>query len=396
MRARLRSPLPLILQGALLGALLAAAGPGHARPDLRQSRIAGPLVVYADDSRRGLHYYLPGDIEVALEADGRPIFHFLRTRYTGSVATADRGTRLFRSVLSFRVQMAGPSAADLRAANQALRAAGAPPGVELRPLPIRHLDAALVYVTAGPDSAGGDERALAGGHFEAGAQGDGTAGAYWRQRDYVIGLDPETAQLFWEALQAGQLVLSLGYAFYADGIPPDQPLAVMSGSPPLLRAIEHAAEGRPAGAASPSLIKAGSTAIRVDGRRWPGLFRQLDINESAPPGYPALDLYCYDFHDQLRPDLWEKQVEIEAEGVGGKPIRLLSLFRADRPDLYAQGLRFPLAVRLDRPYRYRVSEVGRDGSSVESAWRQRPSWTELLDVTSPAPSTAPTPAPEEP
>jgi hypothetical protein len=59
-------------------------------------------------------------------------------------------------------------------------------------------------------------------------------------------------------------------------------------------------------------------------------------------------------------------------------------FGRDRPDLYAHSLRFGVAVRLDRPYRYRVTEVADDGTSTVTPWREKTSWAELLDVTTPA------------
>ncbi|MDD3528369.1 MAG: hypothetical protein PHS77_00700 [Gallionellaceae bacterium] len=360
----------------LVACLVALAAPAMARPDLRLGKPAGPLVVYPDDRRADLYYYPPGEIVLASAPDGRPELHLLQMRYTGSVVSADRGTALFRSVLSFKVRLAGPGADEVRAARAALGGGRA----ELRPLPIRRLDTALVYAAATDAGAAGEEETLPGGHFEAEAEGRSTASAYWRERDYTLGLDNATSQLFRDALQKGQVVISLGYAFHADGIPPGEPLAELCGSPRLLAALREQAAARPANGAA--LVRAGATAIRIDARRWPELLRQVDVNEAVPPGYAALDVYCYDFSDQLRPDLAEKEVDIEAEGVGGQRIRLATLFRQDQPDLYARGLRFPLAVRLDRPYRYRVTEVMKDGSSLTSPWRERPSWSALLDVTS--------------
>ena len=39
-------------------------------------------------------------------------------------------------------------------------------------------------------------------------------------------------------------------------------------------------------------------------------------------------------------------------------------FGRDQPDLYARSVRFGVAVRLDRPYRYRVTEIADDGTST--------------------------------
>lgn len=378
--------------GPLFFACLSAfTGVAEAQPDLRGARPAGALTVYPDDARSSLYYYGPGKIVLAAQADGKPDLHFLQMRYTGSAATADRGKTVIRSILSFHMRLPGPAAEQMKAAQAAL--GGTQGGVELRPLPIRRLDAALVYTTAQP---GGESKtqALPPGHFEGNdTESESSASAYWRERNYTLALDDATSQIFWDAMQKGQVVLSLGYAFYAEGIPPSQPITELSGSPELVNSLRSQVETAPVPKdnAAPALVAANATAIEIDAKRWPELFQKINVDASAPPGYAALDVYCYDFNNQLRPDLAEKQVEIEAEGVGRRPVRLITTFRQDQPDLYAKGQRFPLAVRLDRPYRYRVTETDQDGNTVVSPWKTRTSWNELLDIT-----TAPPPEPKQP
>jgi hypothetical protein len=67
--------------------------------------------------------------------------------------------------------------------------------------------------------------------------------------------------------------------------------------------------------------------------------------------------------------------------VGG-PVTLTASFSRAQPDIYARSLRFPVAVRLNRPYRFRVVEVAQDGTSKTTPWREQSSWTTLLDITS--------------
>jgi hypothetical protein len=329
----------------------AAASPATARPKLDEPRPLGRLVVYADDQRPGLFFYGPGDLAVAADRDGRPDFHFLLMRYTGSVAHADRGSIVHRSVLSFRVTMQAPAAAELASARRAL----GPRPVELRPLPIRRLEAAVVYTPLGEP----EEKAtpLPDGHFEeteGKAPAAGVGGAFWTTRSYTLGLDPPSAELFSGALTKGQLVLSMSYAFHA------------------------------AGAARDHVVRSGAFAVSLDTGKWPELIRRVDVNERVPPGYPLLDVYCYDFDAASPTGLYEKQVQVEAEGVGGGRVTATARFGRDQPDLYARSVRFGVAVRLDRPYRYRVTEVRDDGTSAVIPWRERASWAELLDVTTPA------------
>jgi hypothetical protein len=425
--------------GLLAAALLVPCGAG-AVPDLTQPRQAAGFTVYPDDHRPGLFYYGPGELGVVTDAHGRPDLHFLQARYTGTAAAGDQGKLVFRSVLSLRVAQLGVGPQQLAAARQALALGTA----ELRPLPIQRLEAALVYApvsapaasapsapapptepsepaepgAAGEetgDQTGGDqagdqaavETALPDGHFE----GEGSAaGPNWSSRTYTLSLDPEDAQLLWDSLHKGRLVLSFGYAFFALGSTTHPASFDSVGGGKLgaelrrqVGGILRPVDARPAGDGSKTaqpppqaMVRAGATAVTVDAQRWPELFRQVDVNESLPPGYAALDVYCYDFNNALRPDLYEKQVEIEAQGVGGHPVALVTSFQLAQPDLYARGLRFPLAVRLDRPYRYRVTEVGLDGATHVSPWTAVASWGRILDVTTQPAAPAPGASRKEP
>ncbi len=340
--------------------LAATAQPAAARPDLSSPRPLGTLTVYADDQRRGLFYYGPGELAVLRDGDGRPDFHFVQARYLGRAATADRGRVVQRSLLSFRVGMQAPSAAELQVARGAVGA------VELRPLPIQRLDAALVYAAAGATE---EATSLPAGHFEQPkTSAPGGPGVFWTTRSFSLSLDAATSELFWGALTKGQVVLSVSYSFSAVG-PVEEKDVVR-------------------------VVRAGSFAVSVDGARWPDLFRRVDLGARVPPDYPLLDVYCYDFRDSLRPALYEKQVEVEADGVGGRPVTARARFGQDQPDLYALGVRFGVAVRLDRPYRYRITEVTEDGLSTVSPWTARSSWAELLDVTTPGEASAGRPGEE--
>jgi hypothetical protein len=352
-------------------ACLGAAPPVSAGPDLRKPRPAGALIVYPDDRRTNIFYYGPGEIALAADADGRPQLSFLEARYTGTAAAGDKGASMFRSLLTLTVKQTGVEPWALASVR---RAAGIGTAAELRPLPIQRLEAQLAYTPlrpadvavaatpppSAPPSAppADDATPLPDGHFE--SSDDAGASAHWTRRTYVLALGPDEAQLFGDSLRRGRLVLSLTYSFVAMGA------------------------GEKAGApTSEARVRTGATSIAVDAARWPALLRRVDVNESLPPGYAALHVYCYDFNNALRSDLYEKQVEIEAEGIGGGKVALATVFASAQPDLYARSVRFPVAVRFDRPYRFRVTETALDGTTRAEAWRAVGSWDHILDVTTP-------------
>jgi hypothetical protein len=369
--------------------LLAVAGKAVAIPDFRNKQMAGPLIVYPDDKKKGVFYYQPGDLVLATDQEGKPGLHMLQIRYTGTSARDDRMVTMYRSLLTFRIVMNGPIPEEIRAAKEVLASSNR--RVELRPLPVRRLEAVLVYALIQTTEEEEETGILSGGHFES-AEGGGRTdrNAYWNERIYTLSLDENNAQVFWDTLRKGQVVLSLGYAFFANGIAPDQELISLSGSPELVDALHKQLEEKQSSAENEQedvpdavLVKAGATSVTVDACKWPDLLRRVDLNESVPPGYAMLDVYCYDFNNNIRTDLYKKEVEIEAQGVGGRAVQLHTAFYSKQPDLYARSIHFPFAVRLDRPYRYRIVEVAKDGSISTGPWVTRESWTQLLDVTTP-------------
>ncbi len=376
--------------GASLAVLLSAAT-ASASPDLRLGRIAGPLTIFPDDARANVFYYPPGELAVATKPGGEPQIHFLHARYTGSAASGDRGTALVRSILTVRVLLDGPTPAQLSETRTALMATTRR-AVELRPLPIRRLESAIVYTpvsahgTEPASSTDGDpSQALSGGHFEATGPSE-PRNEYWRERTFTVAMSAADAQLLTAAFTRGAVALSIGYAFFAEGIAPAEPLQQLSGSAALVKALSSQISARSSAvddlAPAAHIVRAGAVAIAVDPVRWPGLVEKVDLNDSAPPGYAALDVHCYDFSQGPASALYEKQVHIEGTGVGGGPVVVTVTFSRSHPDLSARSIRFPVAVRLDRPYRLRLITVAQDGTSVASPWQER-NWMELLDVTTP-------------
>jgi len=387
------------LSGCVVLFLLAVtAAPSGAAPNLSTGRRIYTLTVYGDSARSDLFYYGPPAIELAKDADGKPDFHFLMTRYTGTATSADRGVERTKSLISFRVRLPRVPPSELARVAQSLGVPGRTP--EIRPLPIRSLRTALVYATVG--SAGPDTIALPGGRFESAPAGPGAESeGYWTERVCSVGLDSLSAQVFQKAIENGQVILSVGYAFLADGstdtaLDPGE----LTGSPALVAELERqlaspAPHDSGANVSRPlRVIGSGAIEIGLDVKRWPDLVRRVDLNDRVPPGYAALDVYCYDFNNNMRPDLAEKRVEIDAESIGGRRVKLDTVFHGTEPDIYSSGMRFPVAVRLDRPYRYRVSETRLDGTSTVGRWQEVSSWNKILDVTSNQAVEIPSPPPK--
>jgi len=341
--------------------LLIGRPPASAGPLLGKGRPAGPLAeVYPDAADPRVFYYPPGRLRLAESADGGPDLRFLQLVYMGAEATGDPGRFVARSVLSFRVVHQAPPAADLQGARQAL-----PAGARLLPLPIRRMETRLVWTPLAESEPSPASTAVDGGRLEEGespAGGDG----YWSERVFTLSPDPFSSQALWDGFHKGHLLVSLAYAFWAEG----------DGEGP---------QGKPA--LSP--IRADAMAVVVDAVRFPDRFKRIDLNQGLPAGYAALDVRCYDFDNGLRPDLGLKIVEVEALAVSGQRVTRSVRFRRSAPDVTAASLRFPYAVRLDRPFRFRVREIAGDGTATATPWQEHGDWARLLDVTSGPPAPRP-------
>lgn len=383
----------------LLLVMLAATTAG-ASPDLTRRQDLGPVRAWPDHAVSTRWYVAPGPLEIARETSGAPGLRFLQMRYTGSAAYGNQGETGSFSTLTLRMRMKERNAEQLKRIRKVLSSALEAP-VEVRPIPITAFEARLIYAPI--DRPAERTTIRSEGHFE--AEGDKGAqtgkNAFWSERVFTVPLGVHDSQLLWQTLQEGKVLMSVGYAFFTRGLGEEADLDLdVIGSDPEL-ALEIGEELREAlealraaddeGPVVTRSVAASVVPVEIDAKRWPDHFQRVDFLDEAPPGYATLRIYCYDFKDELRPDLFFKKVEIEATSVAGRPATVQVKFLPGQRDLYARTLRFPVAVRMDRPYRYRLITATRDGSKSQGPWQEGPSWGRILDVTT-RPEAKPGPA----
>lgn len=361
-------PLGRLAAGALIALLCV---PAAAVPDWTTHRVIGAIEVYADDEVPHRFYYAPGALELGARATGAPDVQLLQLRYLD-----EAGTLAFLGALTVRIRSAEPSAQELARVRSALQRSELRMELELRPLPITRFESQILL-----PGAGSEERPLAlPGSLEH-EPGRGRSGTI--DERITVDLDPGTSQLVTQLAESGSLVMSLNYRFESSG----------RGDP--VREIEVSGEGAELPEDLPSIdesdgavreietrtVRAGAVEVVLDARRWPGLVERVDFESHAPPRYARLRVYCYDFRDP-DPDsaLLFRKVEAEATAVDGSTIATELKFSASEPSVYAKTLRFDRAVRVDRPFRYRVIDGYRDGRKQTTAWLDRASWAAILDV----------------
>ncbi len=320
------------------------------------------------------YYYLPTGLELMRAADGRPSFQMLQMRYTGTALVGDQGDREFFNVVQIGVERLPLEAAKLAALRAALGRRAS-----LDPLPISNLEAYLVMPLA--DDAGRHQRI----GRPTGMEGDGQDKKNtWTKRHFTVRMGPNEAGLLWDGVEDGQLSFSIGYAYYADVVNDVVGSFNVSGDSASVASLEEALAESFAtdSTASPHVVLAGTIPIDLDPDAWPDMCRRIDLNDGAPPAWAFLEVRCYDFANALRPDLAMKSVEIEATGVTGNKVSLKPIrFMAARAAAHTRQVRFPYAIDLRKPYRYRVTEYNEDGTRNAGTWTTAKDWTSLLDLT---------------
>ncbi len=355
----------------------------QAQPDMANKLTFNDFVVYRDAKVPGRFYYLPGDLHIATNNEGMPDFKLLLMRYTGTRAYDDQGSHRFRNLLQMRIVLSSPAAESLTAVKQKLKAYT--PSPELRVFPIKNLKTVLVWSAITQSDTTEDPASNQDGYFSQDSD-DNLKNEYWKERNFVIRLDNETADMFWNAFQEQQTVLSVGFAFYSEVYNSQKTDLSVSGTAGAVNKLNKImlAESERTKADTildTRVIKAGAFEILIDTKKWPDLIKKVDINEQIPPDYAAINIYCYDFNNEIREDLAQKKIEIEATGVGRGNVTMKYTFRKDSPDIYAYDMKFPYAVRIDIPYRYRITEIAASGTITRSEWITGRSWHEILDIT---------------
>lgn len=355
---------------------------GNAQPDAASKQVINDIIIYQDYAEKERFYYVPYGLKLITDADGKPEFKFIQMRYTGTKAYDDQGTHRFRSLLNFSVSQYTPTKKERDVIIDSLQNKGINIS-SLQPIPVSNIQTTLVHA-ADASIADSLKHTISGGFFE--NNSNPSRSINFKERDFTLRLNNEDAQLFWDSFQGNQPTLSVNYAYTAKltNIKPDEFIA--EGSEEFEERMEgFEIEKDSVVQLEEVVIKSDALPIVIDTEKWPNLIKKIDINEQVPSDYAALDVYCYDFNNEIRDDLYAKRIEIKAVGVGGNDVEFKETFSSKHPDEYAKNIRFIYAVKLSEPYQYRITEIFHNGSFQRHEWETATSWHQILDITSKPP-----------
>ncbi|MFD0861684.1 hypothetical protein ACFQ1M_05665 [Sungkyunkwania multivorans] len=348
-----------------------------AQPNYQSKRQIEGITVFHDKSDPQLYYYEPGDLILKVTENDTPDFQFLDMRYTGSKCYDDAGEKSFLSLVRFGVTMNKVDPKTLQKIKSTLKSRGR---ATLKPLPLSAIDTRLIlpvesnseksYQVLGED-----------GTLEADSKsGYSTSKAYWTERTYTVKLNKHESQLLNQQLQDNLLGLNLSYSYYADVWLPEEEI---TGSKELISEFEKDSTLQEDDPIKNRIVKNNTLSINIDTKKYPGAIKQLDLNEEIPPAYAAIEVKCYDFTEDLRPDLYMKIVEVEGVTVDKTKRTIIETkFLRKHSDLNTKHIQFPYAVRIDASMRYRITEVDINGIRMVHDWKDKEECSSIIDVTS--------------
>ncbi|MBK8503363.1 MAG: hypothetical protein IPL46_14770 [Saprospiraceae bacterium] len=333
--------------------------------------------VYRDHSQKNLYYYSPSEIKLQTSSTGAPSIVLLQMRYTGTFLYSDKDFKGFHNILQLSVVLSSlpTSTYDLIRKNLGFN-------VDLRPLPIKKFHSELIIPVGDMSLANEKYRKIIMGGVEASGETN-SANSFWQERTFTLQLDNNDAQLLWDQLESGKLGLSFSYAFYAEAIPGTVGEMLETGPKKPISAEDLPDDAVFDDRLNTYLINGNAFPIHVGREYLSDCLKRVDINEELPPAYASFEVRCYDFADDLRPDLFKKIVEIKAFAAAKEYISTKAEFNRNSRDISGKSVRFSYAIRLDQPLEYRIIEVNVNGEMDVSPWIEKKDWSEVIDITTP-------------
>ena len=355
------------------------------QPLFSSSQMMGNQKVYRDSKLVNVYYHLPIlNYILATDEKGKPDFSLIEMRYTGTKATGDEGVARYNNLLQFRIILDMSQQNKIAELKSELMKIS--PSAELRSLPTRKFSSVLVFAATGSPEGKDSLHHIKSGYTEATDEKGSGNSSFWNERIVTLRLNNYDAQLVESALKNNQSIMSFSYAIYTSFSEADSYMTDLTGTTSIRKEIREIFEkdikSKKDSAMHITLVKADAIDLKIDPVQWPAAIQKVDINEKVPAKYPLFDVYCYDFNNELRPDLFTKKIEIRATSVNGSDVLTDFSFKAGRPEVYAKSIRFAYAVRFDKPFYYRVSEITQEGESTTTEWKEKKEWNELLDITS--------------
>jgi hypothetical protein len=303
----------------------------QATPDLGFYYDIQGVRVYKDHKQSEEWYLSPAQPILNERSDKTPDYGLALYRYLGRKGTSDSGNFWVRGVLTFGIERSRDSGLSAKIRKE-LRTKGIS-SPRLKSMPVSASRVTLLF---------SDQKYSKEYNIR------------WKSGAMVVPLDARIAEVLWDAVQAGQTQVSVSVDETLTGV----------------RKKEENWE--------PSTTSLTWTLpVEMSMTAHPDHFQRLDLGGRMKVGYTGLDVFCFDFIENLEENLYAKIVEVAIPTTGRDLVETVTF--KDNGE-YRSRIEFKLAKDLDRPYRYRILRIWQDGSKDTGQWQEKTGET-LLDVT---------------
>ncbi len=308
-----------------------SSGTCPAAPDLGTYDDINGTRIYQDHQDRSLWYISPSRPSLNIRGDKSPDYGLSLYRYIGRKGTGDAGDFWVKGVLTFGIDRSKESGL-----NAGIRKVLREKGISisrLKSIPVSSSRVKIIF---------SDHEQV----FENGLR--------WKTGTMVIPLDKDNAEILWGAVEKGQTLVSVAFEETLTGVKKT---------------------GDEWGPSATSL--SFTMPVEMDMNAFPDKFKKLDLGGRMKVGYTGLDVFCFDFIEDLDENLYAKMVEVSIPTTGRDLVETITFKEGGD---YSSRIEFKLAKDLDIPYRYRIIQVYKDGTQNISPWKQKSGET-LLDIT---------------
>ncbi len=303
----------------------------QAAPDLGFYYDIQGVRVYRDHEKSEKWYLSPAQPILNERSDKTPDYGLALYRYLGRKGTSDSGNFWVRGVLTFGIERSRDSSLSGKIRKK-LRTKGIS-SPRLKSMPVSTSRVTLLF---------------------ADQQYSREYNIRWKSGAMVVPLDDHIAEVLWDAIQAGQVQISVSVDETLTGV----------------RKKEENWE--------PSATSLTWTVpVEMSMTAHPDHFQRLDLGGRMKVGYTGLDVFCFDFIENLEENLYAKIVEVAIPTLGRDLVESVTF--KDNGE-YRSRIEFKLAKDLDQPYRYRILRIWQDGSKDTGPWQEKTGET-LLDIT---------------
>lgn len=336
----------------LIGLILCLANlVGAAQPVFETRQEIEGITVYQDLMEKSKYYYVPADLEIVRNSDDSPKFKYLKMA-NSILNRAGNGAQL-KDLNLIQVSLTHPLTSQDKLLQ--IKKVLGNENIRLLPMPIDKFEFALLE---GIESAGHNNTLAS--HLD--ASFENSSSGLWENKTVTIRLSKAAAALVDQHMEdTGQLGIHFSYSYYTHFVIG-------------MDEIHNKGKTELESPKKDTLLAkvAYKTAIfdlDVDLDRWGSeCIEEIVLNEEVLPRYLPLQVFCYDFSDDLRPDLLMKKIELCGDGLEGVNSCVQLEFSNLNRDRNAYSARFNRPVLLTKPLRYKVTEISTVSGLQQGDW----------------------------